>query len=112
MFKVGDIVSCKTNRYGITTYKRPCEVVEILSDEKINVRCLASDGSTYDVDADLFEHVPPDEVLIKGMYVKDNEGELFEFIGYRSNGIHVSHHVFEKDFIFYNNIVYLKKFTV
>ncbi len=54
MFKVGDIVRCKTNRYGITTYKRPCEVVEILSDEKINVRCLERDGSTYDVDTDIF----------------------------------------------------------
>lgn len=112
MFKVGDIVRCKTNRYGITSYKRPCEVVEILSDEKINVRCLASDGSTYDVDADLFGLVPPDEILTKGMYVKDVEGETYKFIGYRSNGIHVSHPAFWKDFIFYDDIRYIKKFII
>lgn len=112
MFKVGDIVRCKTNRYGITTYKRPCEVVEILSDEKINVRCLGRDGSTYDVYADIFELVPPDEVLTKGMYVKDDEGETYKFIGYSSNGVHVSHPVFWKDFISYNNIRYIKKFVV
>lgn len=112
MFKVGDIVRCTTNRYGITTYKRPCEVVEILSDGKINVRCLGRDGSTYDVDADIFELVTPDEILTKGMYVKDDEGELFKFIGYRSNGIAVSHPVFWKDFIFYDDIRYIKKFTV
>ena len=112
MFKIGDIVRCKTNKYGITSYKRPCEIVGIPNKEYIEVKCLGGDGSTFDVLTRLFEHVPPDEVLIKGMYVKDNEGELFEFIDYRSNGIHVSHPVFEKDFIFYNNIVYLKKFTV
>lgn len=65
MFKVGDIVRCKTYRYGITTYKRPCEVVEILSDEKINVRCLASDGSTYDVDADLLNQFLMMKYLLK-----------------------------------------------
>lgn len=112
MFKVGDIVRCKTNRYGITTYKRPCEVVGILSDEKINVRCLRSDGSTYDVDTDLFELVPYDEILQKGMYVKDDGGELFKFIGYGSNGICVSHPASWKDFIFYDDIRYIKKFIV
>lgn len=112
MFKVGDIVRCKTDRYGITTYKRPCEVVGILSDDKINVRCLASDGSTYDVDADLFEPVPPDEILQKGMYVKDDEGETYKFIGYGSNGVRVSHPAFWKDFIFYDDIRYIKKFII
>lgn len=89
-----------------------CQVVEILSDEKINVRCLGRDGSTYDVDADIFELVPPDEVLTKGMYVKDDEVELFKFIGYRSNGIAVSHPTFWKDFIFYDDIRYINKFVV
>lgn len=112
MFKLGDIVRCTTDKYGITTYKRPCEVVEILSDEKIKVRCLGSDGSTYDVDADLFELVPPDEILTKGMYVKDDEGETYKFIGYSSNGVHVSHPAFWKDFIFYDNIRYISKFIV
>jgi hypothetical protein len=112
MFKVGDIVRCITDKYGITTYKRPCEVVEILSDDKIDVRCLGSNGSTFDVATKLFELVPPDEVLTKGMYVKDDEGELFKFIGYSSNGIHVSHPTLRKDFIFYDDIRYIKKFTI
>ena len=112
MFKIGDIVRCTTNKYGITTYKRPCEVVEILSDEKIDVRCLGGDSSIYGVYAKIFELVPHDEILTKGMYVKDDEGELFKFIGYRSNGIHVSHPAFWKDFIFYDDIRYIKKFTV
>lgn len=47
-----------------------------------------------------------------GMYVKDGERELFKFIGYRSNGIAVSHPKFWKDFIFYDDIRYIKKFTV
>lgn len=112
MFKIGDIVRCKTDRYGVTTYKRPCEVVGILPDEKIDVRCLGGDGSIYDVDNDLFELVPSDEILTKGMYVKDDEGELFKFIGYRSNGIVVSHPTFWKDFIFYDDIRYIKRFIV
>lgn len=112
MFKVGDIVRCTTNRYGITTYKRPCEVVEILSDEKIEVRCLGGDSSIYGVDNDLFELVPLDEILTKGMYVKDNEGETYKFIGYSSNGVHVLHPAFWKDFIFYDDIRYIKKFVV
>lgn len=112
MFKIGDIVRCKTDRYGITTYKRPCEVVGIISYEEIEIRCLGGDGSTFDVDTELFELVPPDEVLTKGMYVKDDEGELFKFINYMSNGVHVSHPTFWKDFIFYDDIGYIKKFTV
>lgn len=112
MFKVGDIVRCKEDKYGITSYKRPCEVVGILSDDKIDIRCLASDGSTYDVYAKLFELVPPDEICTKGMYVKDDEGELFKFIGYSSKGIHVSHPTLRKDFIFYDDIRYIKKFII
>lgn len=112
MFKVGDIVRCKEDRYGITTYKRPCEVVEILSNEKIDVRCLGGDSSTYGVDTDLFELVPPDEILTKGMYVKDGEGELFKFIDYRPNGVHVSHPAFWEYSISYDDIRYIKKFTV
>lgn len=112
MFKIGDIVRCKEDIYGITTYKRPCEIVDILSDEKIDVRCLGSDGSTYKVDAEFFELVPLDEILTRGMYVKNDEGELFKFIGYKSNGVHVSHPTFLDDFIQYDDIIYIKKFTV
>lgn len=112
MFKVGDIVRCKEDKYGITTYKRPCEIMEILSDEKIYVRCLGGDSSIYDVYTDLFELVPLDEVLYKGMYVKDDEGELCKFIGYRENSIIVSHPKFGSYPIGYDDIRYIKKFIV
>ena len=29
MFKVGDKVWAKTNRYGMTSYHRPCEVISV-----------------------------------------------------------------------------------
>ena len=110
MFKIGDIVRCKTDRYGITTYKRPCEVVGIISHEKIDVKCLGGDGSTYDVATKLFELVPPDEILTEGMYVKTIDGELCKFVKYTPSGITVSHHW--REFISYDNIRYLKKFIV
>lgn len=46
------------------------------------------------------------------MYVKDDEGETYKFIGYGPNGVHVSHPAFWKDFIFYDDIRYIKKFIV
>lgn len=110
MFKVGDIVRCKEDKYGITSYKRPCEVVEILSDDKIDVRCLGSDGSTYDVDTKLFELVPPDEILTKGMYVEDKYGEKYKFIKYGTRGIRVEHPW--REFLDYDDIVYNKQFIV
>lgn len=110
MFKVGDIVRCKTDRYGITSYKRPCEVLGILSHEKIDVRCLGGDGSTFDVATKLFELVPRDEILTKGMYVKTIDGELCKFVKYGVSGITVSHDW--REYISYDNIRYLKRFTV
>lgn len=110
MFKVGDIVRCKEDRYGITTYKRPCEVVGILSDEKIDVRCLGGDGRTFEVLTNLFELVPPNEVLIEGMYIEDKYGEKYKFIWYSARGIRVEHHW--KGILDYDDIVYNKKFVV
>lgn len=34
----------KTNNYGITSYKRPCEIVNIPSKDYIHVKCLGGDG--------------------------------------------------------------------
>lgn len=110
MFKVGDIVRCKTDRYGITSYKRPCEVVGILVENRIQVKCLGGDGSSYDVNAKLFEPVPSDEVLHKGMYVKTIDGELCKFVKYGVSGITVSHDW--REYIYYDNIRYLKRFIV
>lgn len=112
MFEVGDIVRCKTNKYGITTYKRPCKVVGILSDDKINVRCLGSGSSIYDVDTNLFELVPLHEIIHKGMEVKNSRGELYKFIRYHQNGIFVESPRFWDDFISYDDIMYIKKFIV
>lgn len=82
MFKIGDIVRCKTHKYGITTYKRPCEVVGILNKETIGVRCLGDNGNTFDVRASLFELIPKHEILHKGMYVEDKYKEKYKFIKY------------------------------
>jgi len=110
MFKIGDIVRCRTHKYGITAYKRPCEVVGILSENKINVKCLGGDGSTFEVGASLFELVPKYEVLHKGMCVKDKYGEEYKFINYGVRGITVKHRL--RDILGYDDIVYINKFIV
>ena len=63
MFKIGDIVRCTTDNYGITSYKRPCEVVSIFNKGYIEVRCLNGDGSIFEVEASLFELVPKHEIF-------------------------------------------------
>lgn len=110
MFKLGDIVRCTTNKYGITTYKRPCEIVGIPNKEYIEVRCLGDYGSTFEVYTDLFELVPNYEILHKGMYVEDKYGEKYKFIWYGARGIKVEHPW--RDILDYDNIVYCKRFTV
>lgn len=110
MFKIGDIVRCRTTKYGITSYKRPCEVVDIPSKEYIGVRCLGGDGKIFDVYTDLFELVPKNEILHRGMIVNDKYGDKYKFIGYRVNGILVEHHW--RDTLDYDDIVYKKQFIV
>lgn len=110
MFKLGDIVRCTTDKYGITTYKRPCEIVGIPNKEYIEVRCLGGDGSTFEVYTDLFELVPNYEILRKGMYVEDKYGEKYKFIWYGARGIRVEHPW--RNILDYDDIVYSKKFTV
>lgn len=110
MFKVGDIVRCKTDRYRTTSYKRPCEVVGINGEYSIDVRCLGSDGSIFEVKSSLFELVPKHEILHKGMYVEDKYGDKYEFIKYGVRGIRVGH--LYKSILFYDDIVYSKNFKV
>lgn len=68
MFKVGDIVWSKVHKYSITFYHRPCKVLECLGSE-MRVQVL-DNGSTFIVDAYIFELVPeggilePNDVLI------------------------------------------------
>jgi hypothetical protein len=110
MFKVGDIVRCITDKYGITTYKRPCEIVGIPNKENIDVRCLGGDSSIFEVRASLFEFVPKHEILHKGMYVEDKYEEKYKFKGYGARGIRVEHHW--REFLDYDDIVYHKHFKV
>ena len=64
MFKVGDIVWAKTNRYSVTFYHRPCKVLKCLGSE-LRVQVL-DDGSTFIVEKDKFELVPPGGILSPG----------------------------------------------
>lgn len=110
MFKIGDIVRCKNNKYGITRYKRPCEIVDIPSKEYIGVRCLGGNEQIFNVYTNLFELVPKNEILHKGMIVKDKYGERYKFISYAIEGIIVEHHW--RDTLGYDDIVYKKQFIV
>lgn len=110
MFKIGDIVRCRTNKYGITSYKRPCEIVDIPNKEYIGVRCLGGDGKMFEVYTDLFELVPKNEILHKGMIVKDKYGEKYKFIFYGIEGIIVEHTLINT--LEYDNILYSKQFIV
>lgn len=49
MFKVGDIVWAKTNRYSVTFYHRPCKVLSDYWDNTIKVQVL-DNGSTFVVE--------------------------------------------------------------
>ena len=110
MFKIGDIVRCRTNKYAVTSYKRPCEIVDIPNKEYIVVRCLGGDGTIFNVYTDLFELVPKHEILHKGMIVKDKYGEKYKFISYVIEGIIVEHPF--RNILEYDNILYSKKFIV
>nr|DAW09314.1 MAG TPA: hypothetical protein [Caudoviricetes sp.] len=110
VFNIGDIIRCSTNKYEITSYKRPCEVVNILNKEFIDVRCLDGDGSLFEVYTELFELVPKHEILHKDMYVEDEHGRKYKFIKYEVKGIRVEN-ILEYT-LRYDNIVYKKQFVV
>lgn len=65
MFKIGDIVWAKTNRYSVTFYHRPCKVLSDHWDNTIRVQVL-DNGSTFVVEKDKFELVPPGGILRPG----------------------------------------------
>lgn len=54
--------------------------MEIISDDKIYVRCLGGNGSTFDVATKLFELVPHDEILQKGMYVIEARNKIMGYL--------------------------------
>lgn len=82
-FKVGDYVACKTNKYGITTKGRPCQIRKI-NGNSINVYCFGDDGC-YDVPQNEFiilENFKPFNYKEKVIY----DGILYEFLGYEGKG--------------------------
>ena len=82
MFKVGDMVWAKTHRYGMTSWHRPCEVINVnkLHLGRISVR-IAKTGGSYEVDACEFEHIPKGAIFGKGELVTYKE-IMFKFIKY------------------------------
>lgn len=92
MFKVGDNVWAKTNRYSMTSYHRPCEIISInkLHFGRIVVR-IANTGGGYEVDAYEFEHIPKGGILEKGNLVI-YKGLKFKFIRYDSMGTVILQH--------------------
>ena len=92
MFKVGDKVWAKTNRYGMTSYHRPCEVISVnkLHLGRIVVRIAKNEGS-YEVDACEFEHIPKGSIFEKGELVTYKE-IMFKFIKYDCMGTAILKH--------------------
>lgn len=88
MFKVGDKVWAKTNRYSMTSYHRPCEVISVnkLHLGRIVVR-IAKTGGGYEVDACEFELAPLRAILETGdkLIHKDTKEKLI-FKDYFENG--------------------------
>lgn len=82
MFKVGDMVWAKTHRYGMTSWHRPCEVINVnkLPLGKISVR-IAKTVRSYEVDACEFEHISKELYFKKGDLVTYRE-MVFKFIEY------------------------------
>lgn len=65
LFKIGDIVWAKTDRYSVTFYHRPCKVLSDCWYNTIRVQVL-DNGSTFIVDRDKFELVPTGGILRPG----------------------------------------------
>lgn len=92
MFKVGDKVWAKTNRYSMTSYHRPCEVISVnkLHLGRIVVR-IAKTGGGYEVDACEFELIPKEGILEKGNLVI-YKGLKLKFLRYDSMGTVILQH--------------------
>lgn len=82
MFKVGDKVWAKTHRYGMTSWHRPCEVINVnkLHLGKMVVR-IPKTGGGYEVDTCEFELIPKGAIFEKGDLVTYS-GVLFKFMEY------------------------------
>ena len=92
MLKVGDKVWAKTNRYSMTSWHRPCEVINVnkLHLGRITVRTLGIMGG-YEVDACEFELIPKGAILEKGELVI-YKGLKLKFLRYNSMGTAILQH--------------------
>lgn len=92
MFKVGDKVWAKTHRYSMTSWHRPCEVINVnkLHLGKMVVRIAKTRGG-YEVDACEFEHIPKGAIFEKGDLVTYSE-VLFKFMEYDCMGTAILKH--------------------
>lgn len=92
MFKVGDKVWAKTNRYSITSYHRPCEVISV---DKLHlgriVVIIPKTRGGYEVNACEFEHIPKGGILEKGNLVI-YKGLKLKFIRYDFMGTVILQH--------------------
>lgn len=92
MFKVGDKVWAKTGRYSMTSWHRPCEVVNVnkLHLGKMVVRIAKTIGG-YEVDTCEFEHIPKWAMFEKGDLVI-YKGLKLKFLRYDSMGTVILKH--------------------
>lgn len=92
MFKVGDMIWAKSNKYSMTSYHRPCEVISVnkLHLDRIVVR-IAKTGGGYEVDACEFEHIPKGAIFEKDELVTYKE-IMFKFIKYDCMGTAILKH--------------------
>lgn len=92
MFEVGDKVWAKTRIYSMTSYHRPCEVINVnkLHLGRIVVR-IAKSGGVYEVDACEFEHIQKGAIFEKGDLVT-YKGVMFKFIEYDCMGTAILKH--------------------
>jgi len=84
LFKVGDIVWSKSNRYSVTFYHRPCRVLKILGSE-MRVQVL-DNGYSFVVDVLKFELVPEGGILEPGdKLIHNKTKEMLIFTKYHDS---------------------------
>lgn len=68
MFKKGDIVWCTSREYRVTSYHRPCRVIEYNDKGKLIIELLPK-SDWYSLDSKLFELIPSCYILKEGQAI-------------------------------------------
>lgn len=87
MFRVGDKVWAKTNRYSMTSYHRPCTVMGYDNSGDLLLQAFNQTNSLkHDVNEKIFELVPPNKILKTGqmIMVRDLDRQV-KFNKYKNN---------------------------